>query len=165
MQENLFDIAVIGGGITGAAAAANLAISANVLVLERESQPGYDATGRSAAVFSQTLGSAAMRSLSQASRPFFHTPPPAFSDTPLVSPRGKLYIASANQLDALAGLAGAPGVAEFHDMPALTKSPRWRLACALVMSPRPCTNRRRRIWTSTRCCRVTCAGYAATAVD
>lgn len=113
MQENLFDIAVIGGGITGASAAANLATSASVLVLERESQPGYHATGRSAAVFSQTLGSAAMRSLSQASGPFFHAPPPPFSGAPLLSPRGKLYIASANQLDALAGLAGAPGVAEF----------------------------------------------------
>lgn len=113
MKQNQFDIAVIGGGITAAAAAANLATSASVLVLERESQPGYHATGRSAAVFSQTLGSATIRSLSQASDAFFHTPPPAFSGTPLVSPRGKLYIASANQLDALEGLANAPGVAEF----------------------------------------------------
>ena len=61
MKQNQFDIAVIGGGITGAAAAANLASSASVLLLERESQPGYHSTGRSVALFSEIYGSAAKR--------------------------------------------------------------------------------------------------------
>ena len=51
-----YDIAIIGGGIAGAAAAANLAKDFKVLLLERESQPGYHATGRSAALFSEIYG-------------------------------------------------------------------------------------------------------------
>ena len=42
------DVIVIGGGIAGASAAAELAgDGARVLLLEMESQPGYHATGRS----------------------------------------------------------------------------------------------------------------------
>jgi D-arginine dehydrogenase len=49
-----FDIAVIGAGIAGAAAAYFLGRHARVVVLEQETQPGYHTTGRSAALFTET---------------------------------------------------------------------------------------------------------------
>lgn len=111
MQETFFDIAIIGGGMVGATAAANLAPHARVLVLERESQPGYHATGRSAALFSEIYGNASIRALTRASREFLYTPPPGFTDAALVAPRGMLYIARAGQLDALDAFAMLPDVA------------------------------------------------------
>jgi len=50
------DIIVIGAGIAGASAAAELAARADVLLLEMEEQPGYHATGRSAAYFAAAYG-------------------------------------------------------------------------------------------------------------
>lgn len=111
MQEAIFDIAIIGGGIAGAAAAANLAPHARVLVLERESQPGYHATGRSAALFSEIYGNASIRALTRASRAFLCTPPEGFAEASLVSPRGALYVATAEQLSALEAFASLPDVA------------------------------------------------------
>jgi choline dehydrogenase-like flavoprotein len=54
-----FDYAVIGGGIAGISAAAELATSNRVLVLEREPHLAYHTTGRSAAIYSETYGRAA----------------------------------------------------------------------------------------------------------
>ena len=51
-----YDFIIVGGGIAGASAGYELAAHARVLVLERESQPGYHTTGRSAALFVQTHG-------------------------------------------------------------------------------------------------------------
>ncbi|PMQ10085.1 FAD-binding oxidoreductase [Janthinobacterium sp. AD80] len=111
MQETHYDVAVIGGGMAGAALAANLAGELKVLVLERESQPGYHATGRSAALFSAIYGSAAIRALSRASRAFLFDPPAGFCETPLLTPRGVLYIAHAGQVAALQAFAALPDVA------------------------------------------------------
>ena len=111
MLETHYDVAVIGGGMAGAALAANLAGSCKVLVLERESHPGYHATGRSAALFSPTYGSAAIRALSRASRAFLFDPPARFCDTPLLTPRGVLYIAHAGQVAELQAFAALPDVA------------------------------------------------------
>ena len=47
------DFIVIGAGMAGASTAWQLADGASVLVLERESQPGYHTTGRSAALFEE----------------------------------------------------------------------------------------------------------------
>ncbi|MGH6882377.1 MAG: FAD-dependent oxidoreductase, partial [Hypericibacter sp.] len=46
-----FDAIVIGAGISGAAAAYELAAERRVLMLEAESRPGYHSTGRSAALY------------------------------------------------------------------------------------------------------------------
>jgi len=43
-----FDIAIIGAGIAGAAAVWAMAERHRVVILERESQPGYHTSGRSA---------------------------------------------------------------------------------------------------------------------
>ena len=47
-----YDIAIVGAGMAGASLAAELAPHARVLLLEAEAQPGYHATGRSAAFWS-----------------------------------------------------------------------------------------------------------------
>lgn len=91
------DFLVIGAGIAGASVAYWLAPHGRVIVLERESQPGYHATGRSAALFSQSYGSAQVRALTRASRAFFDNPPAGFGDHPLLSPRGFMMVAAPGQ--------------------------------------------------------------------
>ena len=63
-----FDVAIIGAGMAGASLAYELAPHMRVLMLERESQPGYHTTGRSAALFSEVYGNDVVRALSRASR-------------------------------------------------------------------------------------------------
>lgn len=99
--EPLFDYAVIGAGIAGASVAYRLSATASVVVLEREAQPGYHSTGRSAAMFMETYGTAQIKALTRASRAFYEQPPQGFSEHPLLSPRGVLYIATPDQKDLL----------------------------------------------------------------
>ncbi|HUN71562.1 MAG TPA: FAD-dependent oxidoreductase, partial [Steroidobacteraceae bacterium] len=98
------DIVVIGGGIAGASAAAELARTHRVAVLEGEDVPGYHSTGRSAAVFSESYGNLPVRSLTRASRDFFYDPPAQFSPYPLLKRRSWLHVASAAQASALENL-------------------------------------------------------------
>jgi D-arginine dehydrogenase len=96
-----FDFIIIGAGMAGASAAYNLAPHGKVLVLEREAQPGYHSTGRSAALFTECYGNAGIRALTVGSRAFYRAPPEGFSDVPLVKTRGCLFIARADQTAAL----------------------------------------------------------------
>ena len=91
----VLDFIVIGAGIAGASAAAELSRQARVCVIERESQPGYHSTGRSATLFSEIYGNSTIRGLSRASRQFLFEPPSGFTENALVRPRGVLYYASA----------------------------------------------------------------------
>ena len=95
------DALVIGAGIAGASVAYELAASRRVLLLEREHQPGYHTTGRSAALFTETYGNAAMRALTRASKPFLERPPAGFAPGALLSPRGTLLVGRNEQLPAL----------------------------------------------------------------
>lgn len=95
------EVIVIGAGIAGASIAAEIAAGSRVLLLERERQPGYHTTGRSAALFTETYGSEVKRALSHASRPFLQQPPPGFAPTPLLAPRGTLLVATESQLPKL----------------------------------------------------------------
>ncbi len=90
-----FDVAVVGAGIVGASAAMALGAAHRVLLLEGESQPGYHTTGRSAAVFEEAYGPAAIRKLANASRAFLADPPPGFAEHPLLKPRGVVFAAAA----------------------------------------------------------------------
>jgi len=92
------DFLVIGGGMAGLSVASELAAEASVIVLERESAPGYHTTGRSAALFSETYGNATIRALSSSGRAFYMAPPDGFTETALLSPRGALFIARADQV-------------------------------------------------------------------
>jgi len=96
------DFLVIGAGIAGASAAYELAAHGRVILLERERLAGYHSTGRSAAVFTENYGNTIIRRLTVASRPFFEHPPDGLTETPLVSPRGMLWIASEAQREFLA---------------------------------------------------------------
>jgi D-arginine dehydrogenase len=95
------EVLIIGAGMAGASAAYFLAPHCKVVVLERESQPGYHATGRSAAMYCETYGNAAVRALTTASKPFYFDPPPGFADVPLVTARGSLSVGTASDEDAL----------------------------------------------------------------
>jgi D-arginine dehydrogenase len=89
------DVLIIGAGMAGASAAYFLAAQRRVILLERETQPGYHATGRSAAMYSETYGNATVRAITSASRPFYFDPPPGFSDYPLIAARGSLIVGAA----------------------------------------------------------------------
>lgn len=99
-----FDIAVIGAGIAGASVACELAATNRVVLLERESQPGYHTTGRSAALFSETYGPPVIRALSRASARWFDAPPQNFTEVPLLNPRGVLLVARADQRAVVEGM-------------------------------------------------------------
>jgi D-arginine dehydrogenase len=92
------EIIVIGGGIAGASAAYELAARTSVILLEREAQCGYHATGRSAASFTENYGTATVRRLAMAGRRFFEHPPTGFTEHALVRPRGMITIARADQI-------------------------------------------------------------------
>lgn len=60
------DYVVIGGGIAGASISFWLALHGKVVVLERESQPGYHSTGRSAALYMASYVGPQVRALTLA---------------------------------------------------------------------------------------------------
>src|SRR5687768_12647541 len=91
------DVIVIGAGIAGAGVAANLASRSRVILLEREAQPGFHSTGRSAALFSEIYGNSHIRALSRASREFFVHPPAGFAQTAMLHDRGSLFLVSQQQ--------------------------------------------------------------------
>lgn len=95
--DTVFDFAVIGAGIAGASVAYRLAAEAGTVLLERESQPGYHTTGRSAAMFMETYGTPAIQALTRTSRAFYEHPPAVFGDAPILTPRGVLYVAAPGQ--------------------------------------------------------------------
>jgi D-arginine dehydrogenase len=81
-----------------------------VVVLERESHPGYHSSGRSAALFSETYGNAVVRGLSVASRDFLMSPPAGFTEHPLLAPRGVMLIGTHGE-EKLLARAAAEGAA------------------------------------------------------
>lgn len=97
------DVIVVGAGMAGASLAFELSAGASVLLLEREEQPGYHSTGRSAAAFIPSYGhtNPALFGLTQASRSFLETPQAGFSDEALLRQRGLLTVASLDSGDAL----------------------------------------------------------------
>jgi D-arginine dehydrogenase len=126
------DFLIVGGGIAGASVAYWLAPHGRVILLERESQPGYHATGRSAAMFMESYGTPQVCALTRASRAFLETPPAGFCENPVLSERGAMMVATQGQ-DAL--------LADYWES-ARVLSPNARLldasaACALVPALRP----------------------------
>ncbi|MCP3735197.1 FAD-binding oxidoreductase [Sphingomonas sp. RP10(2022)] len=99
----IHDIAIVGGGIAGASLAAAIGTRARVLLLEAEEQPGYHATGRSAAFWSETYGGPGIQPLTSASEA-------ALREGGVLAPLGSLHIGraeDAGRIDAfLAAFAG-----------------------------------------------------------
>ena len=95
------DVIVVGGGMAGAGAAFEISRDRKVVLLERESHCGYHTTGRSAASFTENYGNGVIRRIVLASRAFLTAPPTGFCDYPLLSRRGMITVARADQLDLL----------------------------------------------------------------
>ena len=95
------DVIVVGAGMAGAAVASHLAAERRVVLLERESQPGYHSTGRSAALFTETYGNRAIRVLTSAGRAFYEAWADGFTEHPILKPRGALLFAMPGQEDLL----------------------------------------------------------------
>jgi D-arginine dehydrogenase len=101
MDTYEIDIAVIGAGIAGTSAAAALAATHRVALIEAEEAAGYHSTGRSAAVWILNYGPHDVRLLTGLSRPFFENPPEGFTETPLMSRRPVVFLAPEDQVAAL----------------------------------------------------------------
>lgn len=100
------DFAIVGAGIAGASIAAGLAAHGRVILLEAEDRPGYHATGRSAAFWTESYGGPMVQPLTTASHGFLQ-------QHGLLSNRGALTIArpaEAVQLEAFAAEFLALGV-------------------------------------------------------
>lgn len=93
-----YDIAIVGAGMAGASLAAAVAGRARVLLLEAEDRPGYHATGRSAAFWTESYGGPAIQPLTSASGPFLR-------DGGFLSPRGALTIGRRGQESEIAAFA------------------------------------------------------------
>lgn len=125
------DIAIVGAGIAGATLAAAIGDRARVLLIEAEDQPGYHATGRSAAFWSETYGGPAIQPLTTASGP-------ALRDGGYLQPLGSLHIGRAGDEAAveafLRGFADSPVALEAVDPAAFVPGLRagWTLG---VMEP------------------------------
>ena len=86
------DYLIIGAGIAGASTGYWLAPHGKVVLLERETLPGYHSTGRSAALYTAAYGTPQVRALTLASRAFFDQPPAGFAEHPLLTPRGEMTV-------------------------------------------------------------------------
>ncbi|QJB69055.1 NAD(P)/FAD-dependent oxidoreductase [Parasphingorhabdus halotolerans] len=96
-NKTFYDFAIIGAGIAGASIASELGGDASALLLEAESQPGYHATGRSAAFWTETYGGPQIQPLTTASRQFLQNPHESFSERSFLTRRGAINIGHDNQ--------------------------------------------------------------------
>lgn len=90
----VYDIVIVGAGMAGASLAAVVAPEASVLILEGEDTPGYHATGRSAAFWSETYGGPGIQPLTSASGA-------ALRDGGFLQPLGSLHIGRAEDAPAI----------------------------------------------------------------
>jgi len=92
--SDYFEAIIVGCGIAGASAAHFLSERGmtDILILERETQPGYHATGRSAAVLVEFDLVRPILQLKLLGAQFLRHPPPGFSEYPLLQESGILIL-------------------------------------------------------------------------
>ncbi len=113
------DIIIIGGGIAGISAAAELAADASVVVLEAEPQAGYHSTGRSAAFFAAAYGKKIIRDITACCEGFMRNPPEGFTEVEIFQPRDVLFFGREDQAETLKAMQeDNPGLT-FLDAPAV----------------------------------------------
>jgi D-arginine dehydrogenase len=118
------DILFIGGGMAGIGAAARVSPDAKVIVLEAEDAPGRHSTGRSAAIFIANYGNAAVRAANAASQGELAEPPDDLAETSLLTPRGELLIATAEEVERFEQhMAGAAATEEISPDEAVRRFP------------------------------------------
>ncbi|HEX8447659.1 MAG TPA: FAD-dependent oxidoreductase [Sphingomonas sp.] len=121
----IHDIVIIGAGMAGASLAAELGGRGRILLIEAEEQPGYHATGRSAAFWNETYGGPAVQPLTTASGPWLAKPPIDVSPHGFLSPRGALHLAGYGDeglLDRMVATFGDAVRLEPLDRAALTRA-------------------------------------------
>jgi len=116
--RHIVDFLIVGGGIAGISAAARLSKLGSVVLLETEAGLGYHASGRSAAMFEETYGSASTVALNRASRDYLR-----HANGGVLSPRGFMLIGTKDTRTAFA-----------RDMAAMALSP-MSLAKAQLIVP------------------------------
>ncbi|WP_274629945.1 NAD(P)/FAD-dependent oxidoreductase [Arvimicrobium flavum] len=118
------DVAIIGAGIAGAGIAAEIAAELSCAILEQEERPGYHSTGRSAAIFLRNYGNDVIRALTQASAAHYDARDRSLFPSPLLTPRGALFVTDAEGQEALADLlAQSNGLREIGVEDAITRVP------------------------------------------
>jgi D-arginine dehydrogenase len=133
MDTQDIDAVVIGAGIVGATVSAHLVADRRVALVEAEDVAGYHTTGRSAAIWLQNYGPPDAQALTRASRDFLTAPPAGFAATPLLAPRGAMYLATAEQEPELrAMLADAQGLREISIPEVMARVPALRPGFAVA---------------------------------
>jgi D-arginine dehydrogenase len=91
-KDTDFEVIIVGAGIAGASLAYFLTARGmtDVLIVEREAQPGYHTTGRSAASLVEMDPVVPLQLLKAQSAPFLRHPPPGFAEHALLQPSGIL---------------------------------------------------------------------------
>lgn len=94
LKKKIFDAVIIGGGIAGASVAYFLTEKGmrDILILEKEEQPGYHSTGRAAGVLVEFDLIPSMVDLKILGGKFLRNPPQGFSEYPLLRESGILIM-------------------------------------------------------------------------
>lgn len=87
------DVLIVGGGIAGVSAAAEISPHASVILIEAEDNLAHHTSSRSAALYEPHYGPPAINALSLASRE-------ALDEAEVLSPRGVMIVADATQQEA-----------------------------------------------------------------
>lgn len=106
-ERSRFEVIIIGAGIAGASLAYFLAERGltDILILEREQQPAYHATGRSAASLVELDPNATVQQLKVLGGGFLRNPPAGFSENPVLQPSGIMVLFRGPILPLLDGAA------------------------------------------------------------
>ena len=102
------DVVVVGAGIAGLSAAAEIARFASVAVVEAERTVAFHASGRSAAVFLSNYGNEVIRQLTAASRSWYDNRGEGATHYTLLTPRGALVLANLDDEISATGLHVSP---------------------------------------------------------
>lgn len=104
-------VAIVGGGIAGAAAAFFLARRGmrDIVILERDQTAGAHSTGRNAAILRTLIPDPALRGIARESAKFYRNPPQDFCAHPLLDPVGIYLVARAEYAHDLLSCLGNGG--------------------------------------------------------
>ena len=107
MSKSRFEVIIVGAGVAGVSLAYFLTERGvtDIVILEREEQPAYHASGRSAAVLVELDTIPALHQLKVRSAGFFREPPSGFSENPLLDRSGALLLLGGGMWETLVQIA------------------------------------------------------------